>query len=104
DPRRYRCAAESALGRRSGRLLYQHRAGFLMAMLETFPRLRRALRVTAAASAVLALLLILLFGALQLDWTRDEIRRQLAAATAGSDTAITIGEISGILPFDVALS
>jgi len=75
-----------------------------MAMLDAYPRLRRALRVTGAIGAGLALLLLLLFGALQLDWTRDAIRRQVAAATAGSDTTIAIGEISGILPFDVALS
>lgn len=74
-----------------------------MRWLPTSPRIRRAARIAAISLGAILALLLVLFGALQLQGTRDALRARIAAATAGTGNAITIGGLDGTLPFDLRL-
>jgi translocation and assembly module TamB len=66
-------------------------------------RYRIAIYVALSVLGLLVALLAGLFGVLQTGYGRDELRRQIAAATAGSANAIEIDAIEGLVPFDMQL-
>lgn len=66
-------------------------------------RFRIALYVALSVSGLLLALVAGLFGALQMDYARDELRRRIAAATAGTSTAVELEAIEGLVPFDMQL-
>lgn len=66
-------------------------------------RYRIALYAGLSVAGILLALAAGLFGLLQTGFARDELRQQIAQATAGSANAVEIDTIEGLVPFDMRL-
>src|SRR5688572_449882 len=66
-------------------------------------RYRIAIYVGLSAICILLALVAGLFGVLQTGYARDQLRQQIADATAGSSTVVQLDAIEGVVPFDMRL-
>src|SRR5690242_13607658 len=66
-------------------------------------RYRLAIYVVLSVVGIVLALVAGLFGLLQTGYPRDELRRQIAHATAGTSTAVELDAIEGLVPFDMQL-
>ena len=66
-------------------------------------RYRIALYVGLSVVGVLVALIAGLFAALQTGYARDQLRQQIADATAGSSSEVHLDAIEGLVPFDMQL-
>jgi translocation and assembly module TamB len=66
-------------------------------------RYRIAIYAALSVIGVLLALVAGLFAVLQTGYARDQLRQQIANATAGSSTAVDFDAIEGLLPFDMQL-
>ena len=66
-------------------------------------RYRIALYVGLSVVGVLLALIAGLFAALQTGYARDQLRQQIADATAGSSSEVHLDAIEGLVPFDMQL-
>lgn len=66
-------------------------------------RYRIALTVGLSVVGVLLALVVGLFALLQTGYARDQLRQQIADATAGSSTEVHLEAIEGFVPFDMQL-
>jgi translocation and assembly module TamB len=66
-------------------------------------RYRIAIYVVLSVVGIVLALVAGLFGLLQTGYARDELRRQIADATAGTSTAVELDAIEGLVPFDMQL-
>ena len=66
-------------------------------------RYRIALIAGLSVVGVLLALVAGVFAALQTGYARDQLRQQVADATAGSATEVHLDAIEGLVPFDMQL-
>jgi translocation and assembly module TamB len=66
-------------------------------------RYRIALTIGLSVVGVLLALVVGLFALLQTGYARDQLRQQVADATAGSSTEVHLDAIEGLVPFDMQL-
>jgi translocation and assembly module TamB len=67
-------------------------------------RYRRAIYVGLSVLGVVSALVAGLFGILQTDFARDQLRHRIANITAGSPAAVHFDAIEGLVPFDMRLT
>src|SRR5262245_43198446 len=66
-------------------------------------RYRIAIYVALSVVGVLLALVAGAFGLLQTDYARDQLRQQIAEATAGSSNAVELDAIEGLVPVSMQL-
>ncbi|HJR23344.1 MAG TPA: translocation/assembly module TamB domain-containing protein [Dongiaceae bacterium] len=66
-------------------------------------RYRIAIYVALSVVGLLLALVAALFGVLQTGYARDQLRQQIATATAGNSTAVELDAIEGLVPLDMQL-